>query len=74
MYLPTRVITTHLFWLLKLKQSLVGDKPSIQLIRAGLHGVPSLSHVSKPQHGGKVPTFEPQVFTKICIIIIKVGS
>jgi hypothetical protein len=74
MYLPTRVISTHLFWLLKLKQSLVGDKPSIQLIKAGLHGVPSLSHDSKFQHGGKVPTYEPQVLTKICIIIMKVGS
>ena len=36
--------------------------------------VSSLTHVSKSQHGGKVPTFEPQENIKIWLIIIKVGS
>ena len=43
---------------------------------AGSHGVPSLRpiHVSKSQHEGKVPTFEPQEIIKITFIIIKVRS
>ena len=32
------------------------------------------SHVSKSQHGGKIPTFEPQAIMKIWLIIIKGGS
>jgi hypothetical protein len=36
--------------------------------------VPSPSHVSKSQHGGKVPTFEPQETIQIWLISIKVGS
>ena len=36
--------------------------------------VPSPTHVSKSQHGGKVPILEPQATTKIWLIIIKVGS
>ena len=35
--------------------------------------VPSPTHVSKSQHGGKVPTFEPQESIKIRYIIIEVG-
>jgi hypothetical protein len=42
--------------------------------RAGSHGVPSPIHVSKSQHGGKVPTCEPQVFSGIWHNIIIVGS
>jgi len=33
--------------------------------------VPSPTHISKSQHGGKIPTFEPQ---ETIIIIIIVGS
>ena len=36
--------------------------------------VPSPIHVSESQHGGKVPTFEPQETIKIWLSIIKVGS
>ena len=36
--------------------------------------VPSPHHVSKSQHGGKVPTFELQFIIEIWLIIIKVGS
>ena len=43
-------------------------------IRAGSHGVPSPTYVSKSQHGGKVPTFEPQETIKIKLIIIKLWS
>ena len=32
----------------------------VRMLRAGSHGVPSLTYVSKSQHGGKVPTFEPR--------------
>ena len=32
------------------------------------------THVSKSQHGGKVPTCEPQVTTKIWLIITKFKS
>ena len=51
-------------------------KDSEDTLRAGSHGsqVPSPTHVSKSQHGGKVPTFEPQETIKIWLIIIKVGS
>jgi hypothetical protein len=35
--------------------------------------VPSLTHVTKSQHGGKVPTCELQVTTKIWLIISEVG-
>jgi len=40
------------------------------------HGiqVPSLTHVGKSQHEGKVPTFEPQETIKIWLVIIEVGS
>ena len=41
------------------------------LVRANSHRVPSPTHVSKSQHGGKVPTCEPQVITKIWLIMIK---
>ena len=43
-------------------------------LRAGSHGVPNPTHASKSQHGGKVPTCEPPVTTKICLIIIKIIS
>jgi hypothetical protein len=43
-------------------------------IRTGSHGVPSPTHVSKSQHGGRVPTCKPQGTTKIWLNIIKVGS
>ena len=36
--------------------------------------VPSPTHVSKFQHGGKVPTSEPQQTIKIWFIIITVKS
>ena len=36
--------------------------------------VPSPTHVSKSQHGGKVPTFEPQETIDIWLTIIKVRS
>ena len=39
--------------------------------RASSHGVPSHTHISKSQHGGKVPTSEPQETIKIQLIIIK---
>ena len=32
----------------------------VRSLRVGSHGVPSPTHVSKFQHGGKVPTFERQ--------------
>jgi hypothetical protein len=35
--------------------------------------VPSPTHISKSQHGGKAPTCESQVITKIYLNIIKVG-
>ena len=34
----------------------------------------SPTYVGKPQHGGKVPTFEPQENVKIWLIIIKFES
>ena len=40
-------------------------------LRAGSHGVPSPTHVSKSYHGGHVPTFEPQKIIKLWLIIIK---
>ena len=42
-------------------------------LKVGLPGVPSPTHVSKSQHGGKVPTFEPQETIKIWLIIFKAG-
>jgi hypothetical protein len=36
--------------------------------------VPSLTDVSKSQHAGKVPTFEPQETVKVWLTIVKVGS
>ena len=42
-------------------------------LRVGSCGVPSPSHVSKSQHGGKAPTFQPQETNKIWFIFIKVG-
>ena len=36
--------------------------------------VPSPTHVSKSQYGSKIPTFEPQVTTKIWLNIIQVRS
>ena len=51
-----------------------GDAYAFQKLRAGSHGVPSATHVSKFQHGGKAPTFEPQEIIKIWSLIIKVGS
>ena len=49
-------------------QSRVGDR-----LRAGFHGAPSPTHVGKSQHGGKVPTFEPQETNRIWMIVFKVG-
>ena len=48
----------------------LGVKPStmlsnVILLRAGSHGVPSLTHVGKSKHGGEVPTFQPQETIKI---------
>ena len=34
-------------------------------LRARSHGVPSPIHVNKLQHGGKVPTFEPQEIVRV---------
>ena len=34
-------------------------------LRARSHGVPSPIHVNKFQHGGKVPTFEPQEIVRV---------
>jgi hypothetical protein len=42
----------------------------VDLIKAASHGVSS----PKSQHGGKVPTFEPQESTKIWLIVIKIES
>jgi hypothetical protein len=38
------------------------------------HGsrLPSLTHVNEPQHGGKVPTCEPQELVKVWFIFMKV--
>ena len=46
------------------------------MLRAGSHGsqVPRPTHVSKSQHGGKVPTFEPQETITIRFVFIKVAS
>jgi hypothetical protein len=46
------------------------------IIRAGTHGsqVSSPTHVTKSQHGGKVPTFELQEIIRIWLTIIKIGS
>jgi hypothetical protein len=46
----------------------------VSSLRAWSHRVPSPTHGSKSQRGGKVLTFEPQVTIKIWLIIIKVGS
>ena len=35
--------------------------------------VPNSTHVSKSQHGGKVPTLEPQETIEMRLIITKVG-
>ena len=35
--------------------------------------VPSPTHVSKSQHGGKVPTFEPRETTKLWLIVVRIG-
>ena len=40
-------------------------------IRFGLHGIPSLIHVSKSQYGGTIPTRKPQETIKIWFIFIK---
>ena len=40
-------------------------------VRVDSHGVPSPTHVSKSQHGGKVPTFEPRETIKTRSIISK---
>jgi hypothetical protein len=53
------------------------DLPSNQwfcmgLVCMGSHSqVPSPSHVSKSQHGDKVPTSGPQDIIEICLIVIK---
>ena len=44
------------------------------ILRAGSHKVPSLTYVSKSQHGAKVPTCEFQVITKNWLNVIKVES
>ena len=41
------------------------------IIMAGSQ-VPSTAHVSESQRGGKFPTCEPQVTTKLCLNIIKI--
>ena len=43
-------------------------------LRAGSYGVliPRSTHVSKSQHEGKIPTFEPQETVEIWLITIKV--
>ena len=50
------------------------EKNSILFSEGGSHWVPSPTHVSKYQHGGKVPTFEPQYIMKTWLNIIKVES
>ena len=43
--------------------------------RETLHAqVPSPAHVSKSQHGGQVPTFEPQETIEMWFTFIEVGS
>ena len=49
-----------------------GGKLVKVILRVGSHKVPSLTHVSKSQHGAKVPTCEIQVITKIWFIVIEV--
>jgi hypothetical protein len=41
-------------------------------LRVGSHGVPSPTHISKFQHGDKIPTFEPQEILEILFIYINV--
>jgi hypothetical protein len=43
----------------------------VLILRADSHRVPSPTHVSKSQHGHKVPTVEPQEIVKIWLVIIK---
>ena len=56
------------FWALTISRS--------QLLACVWSGsqVPSPTHVKKSQHVGKISTCEPQVTTKIWLIVIKVGS
>ena len=39
-------------------------------LRANSHGVPRPTRVSKSQHEGKLPTFEPREITKTWLFII----
>ena len=54
------------------REGWIGDFEGI--LKTSTHRVPSATHVSKSQHGGKVPTCEPQVIIEIWLIIIKIGS
>jgi hypothetical protein len=49
-------------------------KPLSLGLRAGSHGVPSPTHVSKAKHAGKVPTIEPQQTLKVWFTSIKIRS
>jgi hypothetical protein len=44
----------------------------ILYLKADSHGVPSLTHANKSEHGGKVTTFELKKPLKIWLISIKV--
>ena len=44
------------------------------LLRVSSQGVPSPTQFDNFQHGGKVPTFEPQETFKIWLLIINIGS
>ena len=49
-------------------------KPLSLGLRAGSHGIPSPTHVSKAKHAGKVPTIEPQQTIKARFSSIKIRS
>jgi hypothetical protein len=57
-------------WSLALESSCKVFHPILGPVYMGSQ-VPGPTHVSKSQHGGKVPTFEPQETIKIWCICIK---
>ena len=44
---------------------------TMKYLRATSHGVPSPTHVNKPQHGGKFSGFEPRETIKVLVILYK---
>ena len=65
------VLAWHPQWVPLLRLTTMHD--DVLDLRANSHRVssPNSTHVSKFQHGGKVPTFEPQNTIKIWSILIK---